>query len=426
MSAVREAIELKKHGQELPEALVHAAVSAFTAGDVPDYQMAALLMAVFIHGMTEAETVALTDAMAASGERHSFPDCVDKHSTGGIGDKISLCSLPLAVACGAPVAKLSGRGLGVTGGTIDKLEAIPGLTCALGAERFRRQVAEIGFAIVEATDAAPADRKVYALRDATGTVDSLPLIASSIVSKKAATGAGHLLYDVKCGAGAFMATREAARELAELLVRLSARVGIAASAIITGMDEPLGSTVGNALEVNEAAGFLRGEPVAEDLDGLAREVAVRLLTLHGVAEPARAVEHALRSGAGHERLLALVDAQGGDPAAVERGLPVSRDAWEVTAPAAGHVARVDAARIGRAALALGAGRTRKEDPILFDVGLELRAKVGDHVEAGEPLATVRGRRDETRVATLVREAFVLADAPVARPPLVLDTVGAPA
>jgi thymidine phosphorylase len=208
---------------------------------VPDYQMASLLMAIFIKGMSYEETLALTRAMADSGESYSFPECVDKHSTGGVGDNVSLTSLPIVAACGAPVAKLSGRGLGTTGGTIDKLESIPGFSVGLSEGRFRRQVEEIGLAIVEAGELAPADKAIYSLRDTTGTVDSLPLIGSSIVSKKAATGAGHLLYDVKRGSGAFMKTTEDARELAGLLVRLSEDLGIKSSALITYMDNPLGS-----------------------------------------------------------------------------------------------------------------------------------------------------------------------------------------
>ena len=204
--AVIEAIETKKFGGELTEELIREVVAGYTAGEVPDYQMASLLMAIFIRGMDYGETLALTRAMADSGERYSFPECVDKHSTGGVGDKVSLTALPIAAACGVPVAKLSGRGLGTTGGTIDKLESIPGFSVDLSEKQFKRQVREIGLAIVEAGDLAPADKEIYALRDTTGTVDSLSLIGSSIVSKKAATGAGHLLYDVKRGSGAFMKT----------------------------------------------------------------------------------------------------------------------------------------------------------------------------------------------------------------------------
>jgi thymidine phosphorylase len=231
MSAVIDAIETKKSGGELSDNLIQDVVAGYTVGDVPDYQMASLLMAIFIQGMSYEETLALTRAMAESGETYAFPECVDKHSTGGVGDKVSLTALPIVAACGAPVAKLSGRGLGATGGTVDKLESIPGFSCHLSEEQFRDQVEEIGLAIVEAGDLAPADREIYALRDTTGTVDSLPLIGSSIVSKKVATGAGHLLYDVKRGSGAFMKTTEEARELADLLVRLSEDLGIDASAM---------------------------------------------------------------------------------------------------------------------------------------------------------------------------------------------------
>lgn len=422
MSAVLEAIEAKKRGGELDAGLIGDVVAGYAAGAVPDYQMSALLMAIFIRGMTYAETVALTAAMADSGRRYSFPDCVDKHSTGGIGDKVSLCALPLAVAAGAPVAKLSGRGLGMTGGTIDKLEAIPGLTCALDAERFNRQVSEIGFAIVEASDAAPADKAIYALRDTTGTVDSLPLIGSSIVSKKVATGAGHLIYDVKRGSGAFMATPEQARALAELLVKLSAGLGVSSSALITDMDQPLGASVGNSLEVREAVDFLRGEPVPRDLAELSVALAERLLALAGAPDPAGAVASVLGSGAAYDSLLALVRAQGGDPAAVEAGLALDRDAWTVEAPRAGHVGRVDAGRIGAAALALGAGRQRKGDAIDFGVGVELAVKVGDAVDAGDALATIYGRRDERRVGSLVARAFELHEAPVRTPPVIADEV----
>src|SRR3712207_1490238 len=282
MNAVLDAIETKKFGGGLAEELIREVVADYTGGVVPDYQMASLLMAIFIRGMDYEETLALTRAMAESGERYSFPECVDKHSTGGVGDKISLTSLPIAAACGAPVAKLSGRGLGTTGGTIDKLESIPGFSADLSEERMRHQVEEVGLAIMEAGDLAPADKAIYALRDTTGTVDSLPLVGSSIVSKKAATGAGHLLYDVKRGSGAFMKTIEHARELAGLLVRLSEDLDIGASALITDMDAALGRAVGNALEVRESVSLLKGEWVPEDLSNEARHIAVRLLELKGI------------------------------------------------------------------------------------------------------------------------------------------------
>jgi thymidine phosphorylase len=420
-NAVLDAIETKKFGGELSEDLIRAVVAGYTSGDVPDYQMASLLMAIFIRGMAYEETLALTRAMADSGERYSFPGCVDKHSTGGVGDKISLTSLPIAAACGAPVAKLSGRGLGTTGGTIDKLESIPGFSCDLSRERMERQVEEVGLAISEAGDLAPADKAIYSLRDTTGTVDSLPLIGSSIVSKKVATGAGHLLYDVKRGAGAFMKTTGDARRLAELLVRLSESLGIRSSAMITDMDNPLGGAIGNALEVRESVRFLRGDGVPEDLANEARHIAVRLLELKGIEDAEGAVEESLSSGAAHEKLREFVRAQGGDTDALEE-MPVSGEVREVTAPAGGYVAKFGALGIGRAALSLGAGREKKADEIDPGAGVEVLVKVGDRVEKGEPVARLYGGRSAERAEVLVLEALELADEPVEPPPAILDSL----
>ena len=421
MSAVLDAIETKKFGGELSEEVIRAVVAGYTGGAVPDYQMASLLMATFIRGMSYEETLALTRAMADSGERYSFPECVDKHSTGGVGDKVSLTALPIVAACGAPVAKLSGRGLGTTGGTIDKLESIPGFSVDLSEEQFRRQVEEVGLAIIEAGDLAPADKAIYALRDTTGTVDSLPLIGSSIVSKKAATGAGHLLYDVKRGSGAFMKTTGRAHELAELLVGLSEDLGIRASALITDMDAPLGRTIGNALEVRESARFLAGDEVPEDLAHEARYVAIRLLELKGIDDPESAVEDALSSGAAYEKLREFVRAQGGDADALE-DLPVSGEIREVTAPRGGYVARLHALGIGRAALTLGAGREKKGDEVDPGAGVEVLATVGERVEAGEPIARLYGGRNVERAEALVREALELSDEPVQAPPVILDSL----
>jgi thymidine phosphorylase len=420
-NAVLEAIETKKFGGELTEELIRAVVEGYTAGEVPDYQMASLLMAIFVRGMGYGETLALTRAMADSGGRYSFPECVDKHSTGGVGDKISLTTLPIVAACGAPVAKLSGRGLGTTGGTIDKLESIPGLSCDLSEARFGRQVQEIGLAIVEAGDLAPADKAIYALRDTTGTVDSLPLIGSSIVSKKAATGAGYLLYDVKRGSGAFMKTTEQARELAELLVALTEDLGIRVSALITDMDNPLGSAVGNALEVRESVRLLKGEPVPEDLSHEARHVATRLLKLKGIPDPKNAVASAISSGAAFEKFRQFVLAQGGDAGALE-DLPVSSEIREVNAPQGGYVARFGAQGVGRAALALGAGRRRKGDRIDPGSGVEVLAKPGDRIERGERIARLYGERGEGRAETLVLEALEICDEPVEPPPAILDSL----
>jgi thymidine phosphorylase len=419
--AIHDAIETKKLGGELSEEIISAVVAGFTEGAIPDYQMASLLMAIFIRGMTYKETLALTRAMANSGKRYSFPGSVDKHSTGGVGDKISLTALPIAAACGAPVAKLSGRGLGMTGGTIDKLESIPGFSAALSEDRFKRQVEEVGLAIAEAGELAPADKKIYALRDATGTVDSLPLIGSSIVSKKAATGAGYLLYDVKSGSGAFMKTAEDARELAELLVHLSEALGIMASAVITDMDTPLGSAVGNALEVRESLRFLAGGEVPDDLAHEARYVAATLLELKGIPDSQSQVGEALSSGAAHEKFREFVRAQDGDADALD-DLPVSSEVHEVPAPDGGYVARFHARGIGRAALALGAGRRKKGEEIDTGAGVEVLVKAGDRVEKGEPIARLYGGRNVERAEALVRGALEVTDEPVEAAPAILDSL----
>ncbi|HSK82518.1 MAG TPA: thymidine phosphorylase [Rubrobacter sp.] len=420
-NAILDAIEAKKFGGELSDGLIRDVVEGYTTGRVPDYQMASLLMAIFIQGMSYGETLALTRAMAESGETYSFPECVDKHSTGGVGDKVSLSALPIVAACGAPVAKLSGRGLGSSGGTIDKLESIPGFSCNLSQEQFRNQVEEVGLAIVEAGDLAPADREIYALRDTTGTVDSLPLISSSIVSKKAATGAGHLLYDVKQGLGAFMKTIEQARELAELLVRLSEDLGIDASALITDMHNPLGSAVGNALEVRESVLLLKNEPVPDDLATEVNHVATRLLTLKGIPEAAAAVENALSSGAAYEKFREFVTAQGGDADVLE-DLPVSAEVSEVKSPRGGFVARFGASGIGSAALALGAGRKQKGDRIDPGSGIEVLVKPGDPLQQGQPVARLYGEREAERAGRLVLEALEISEEPVDPPPAILDTL----
>jgi thymidine phosphorylase len=418
MNAIIDAIETKKSGGELSDNLIRDVVAGYTVGEVPDYQMASLLMAIFIQGMSYEETVALTRAMAESGKTYSFPECVDKHSTGGVGDKVSLTALPIVAACGAPVAKLSGRGLGATGGTVDKLESIPGFSCNLSEEQFRDQVEEIGLAIVEAGDLAPADAEIYALRDTTGTVDSLPLIGSSIVSKKVATGAGHLLYDVKRGSGAFMKTTEEARELADLLVRLSEDLGIDARALITDMDNPLGSAIGNALEVRESVFLLKNEPVSEDLKSEVNHVATLLLELKGISDPEHAVESALASGAAYEKFRTFVSAQGGDANALE-DLPVSAGISEVRSPRAGYVVRFGASAVGRAALALGAGRKHKGDRIDPGSGVELLVKPGDPLQKDQPIARLHGEREAERAGQLVLEALEISDEPVEPPPAIL-------
>ena len=420
-SAVLDAIETKKFGGELSEEIIRSVVEGYTAGEVPDYQMASLLMAIFIRGMDYEETLALTRAMAESGKTYSFPDCVDKHSTGGVGDKVSLTALPIAAACGAPVAKLSGRGLGMTGGTIDKLESIPGFSFDHSEERFARQVEEVGLAIIEAGDLAPADKEIYALRDATGTVDSLPLIGSSIVSKKVATGAGYLLYDVKRGSGAFMKTTEDARRLAELLVRLSEDLHVRASALITDMDNPLGSAVGNALEVRESVHLLKNEPVPDDLTNEVNHVAARLLDLRGIPNAETAVENALTSGAAYEKFREFVRSQGGDADALE-DLPVSTEVRELRSPRVGYVARFAASGIGSAALALGAGRAKKGDKIDPGSGIEVLVRAGDQIHRNQPIARLYGEREAERAKQLVLEALEISDEPVEPPPAILGSL----
>ena len=418
-NVILKAIETKKFGGELSAGLIRDVVEGYTSGEVPDYQVASLLMAIFIQGMSYEETLALTRAMAESGKTYSFPECVDKHSTGGVGDKVSLTALPIVAACGAPVAKLSGRGLGATGGTIDKLESIPGFSSTLSEERFSHQVEEVGLAIVEAGDLAPADKEIYALRDTTGTVDSLPLIGSSIVSKKVATGAGHLLYDVKRGSGAFMKTTEEARELAGLLVRLSEDLGIDASALITDMHNPLGSAVGNALEIRESVLLLKNEPVPDDLTGEVNHVATRLLKLKGISDPEHAVQSALSSGAAYEKLCEFVSAQDGDAEALE-DLPVSSEISEVKSPREGHVAHFKASGIGSAALALGAGRENKSDDVDPGAGIEVLVKPGDHLERDQPVAILYGERGAEHAERLVLEALEISNEPVDPPPAILD------
>ena len=419
-STILDAIETKKFGGELSDGLIRDVVEGYTTGEVHDYQMASLLMAIFIQGMDYRETLALTRAMAESGETYSFPECVDKHSTGGVGDKVSLTALPIVAACTAPVAKLSGRGLGATGGTVDKLESIPGFSCNLSEAQFRNQVDEVGLAIIEAGDLAPADKEIYALRDTTGTVDSLPLIGSSIVSKKVATGAGHLLYDVKRGSGAFMKTTEEARELAGLLVRLSEDLGIDASALITDMDNPPGSAVGNALEVRESVLLLKNEPVPDDLTSEVTHAATRLLALKGIQEAAIAVENALSSGAAYEKFCEFVSAQGGDANALE-DLPISAEVREVKSPRGGFVARFWASGIGGAALALGAGRKQKGDRIDPGAGIEVLVKPGNPLHEGQPVARLYGEREAERAERLVLKALEISDEPVEPPPVILDS-----
>ena len=426
---IPDLIDYQRRGQPLSRRQLEALILGYTHGDVPDYQVAAWLMAVCCRGMSRTEVFDLTRVMAASGRQLDLSELgvvADKHSTGGVGDKTSLVVVPLVAACGVPVAKMSGRGLGFTGGTLDKLESIPGLSVELDAESFVQQVKRVGLAIAgQSGNLAPADGKLYALRDVTATVESIPLIASSIMSKKLAAGAHVIVLDVKTGSGAFMAHPAEARELAELMVAIGRDAGRRVSAYVTDMSQPLGRAVGNALEIAEAVETLQGRGPA-DLVELATSLAGEALWRAGAALTRQGGEataqRALADGQGLAKLLALVEAQGGDPRTLEAemGLPMAPVRRELLATVDGLVGRLDARLVARAALALGAGRERKDQPIDPAVGVVLLAKVGTRVTRGQPLAEIHARaeRHAAAAAELLERAFLVAEQPVPLNPLV--------
>jgi pyrimidine-nucleoside phosphorylase len=432
MIRATELIQRKRDGGELTAGELRELVLGYTRDEVPEYQMAAFLMAVYFKGLTSAETFALTDAMIASGEtiklgRAIGRKCVDKHSTGGVGDKTSIAVGPVVAACGVPFGKMSGRGLGHTGGTIDKLEAIPGYRVELTTEEFVAQVREIGLAIIgQSADLVPADKRLYALRDVTATVDNLSLIAASIMSKKIAGGADAIVLDVKVGDGAFMKTLEDAQALAEVMIELGRRAGREVVCVLTDMDQPLGRAVGNALELREALETLRGEGPA-DFSELVLVSAAHLLALSDLGidegQARRRAEQAVADGSALAAYERWIRAQGGDPdvGALPRA-PVVRD---VVAPEAGIVRRLGAIRIGVAALHLGAGRATKEDEIDHAVGILCRRKRGDEVAAGDVLAEVHARSDAAaeEAAREVLAAYELGDEPVRGRRIVLDVLG---
>jgi pyrimidine-nucleoside phosphorylase len=428
-------IRRKRDGGTLNQAEITAFVAGVTDGTLPDYQVAALLMAILLRGMTPEETAALTDAMVRSGVRMSYPEVpgtpVDKHSTGGVGDKTSLILAPLAAACGAAVPMMSGRGLGHTGGTLDKLEAIPGFRTALSLDELRNAVVTIGCALIgQTSEIAPADRKLYALRDVTATVESIPLISASIMSKKIAEGIGGLVLDVKTGAGAFMKTPEDSRRLAESLVSIGRASGVRTEALITAMDVPLGRMIGNSLEVIESIETLKGNG-PDDLESLSVLLAARMLMAAGLERDEAAAEarirRALTSGAGLEKFRQIVEHQGGDPRAIDdyTRLPSAPDREPVRASRSGYVAGLQAEAIGRAAVALGAGRGRIDDVIDPGVGIEVMAVVGTEVGAGNPVLMVHHRAGHGlgEAMTLLNHAVEVADAPARLRPLVLDRIG---
>jgi pyrimidine-nucleoside phosphorylase len=417
-----EVIGRKRDGREHSSEEIDWLLAAYLKGEVPDYQMSAWLMAVCIRGMTRAETLALTQAMVNSGEILDLSAIegikVDKHSTGGVGDKVTLIAAPLAAACGVKVPKLSGRALAHTGGTLDKLESVPGLTVDLEPDRFIRQVRDIGIAVAaQSAHMVPADKLLYALRDVTATVPSIPLIASSVMSKKIAAGADAIVLDVKFGRGAFMPDVASATELAQEMVWLGEGAGRRTVALVTAMDNPLGECIGNALEVKEALNVLAGQGDPELVE-VSLRVAGEMCRLAGVsADPASV----LRSGAGRDKFEQMLAAQGGR---LQDGLPQASNIMSVDAMAEGYVESIDALEVGLVALELGAGRLRKEDKVDPSAGLVIQLQVGDRVAANDPLVWVNARTWELaeKVAPRLRAAWKLSPHRVTRPPHVLARV----
>ena len=429
-----DVIKKKRDGAALSEEEIRFFVEGYVAGQIPDYQAAALCMAIYFRGRTAEETTALTLAIRDSGDRLDFSEIhgvrVDKHSTGGVGDKTSLVVAPVVATLGAKVAKMSGRGLGHTGGTIDKLEAIPGFSTSLSNENFIKTVNKTGLAIVgQSANLAPADKLLYALRDVTATVDSMPLIASSIMGKKLAADDDCIVLDVKCGSGAFMKSREDSRALAELMVDIGKRAGKKMCALITDMDTPLGYAIGNSLEVAEAVDTLCGKG-PEDLTELCVMLAARMLFLaeHGtLAECEADVRRVIASGEALETLVRMVEAQGGDSAYIKDPAKLlnATHCREVCAEQSGYISSINAEGYGIASLLLGAGRNTKEDTIDLSAGIRMHAKPGDFVKAGEVIAylytTDRADRFDDSAKQLLASTVFSAEPPVQNP-LVLDIV----
>ena len=435
METLVELIAKKRDGESLTETQIQRLIRAYTGGELADYQMSAWLMAVFFRGMSDAETVALTRAMLHSGDELDLGEVpglkVDKHSTGGVGDKVSICLAPLVAACGVPVPMVSGRGLGHTGGTLDKLEAIPGFRVTLDVDTFRRIVREVGACMIGQTDRiAPADKRIYALRDVTATVESIPLIVASILSKKLAEGIDALVLDVKVGRGAFMKTEADARRLAEALVRVGTAAGKKVTALLTDMSAPLGRAVGNANETREALEVLHGEGPADLLE-CTFALGSEMLRLGGVAasdaEAREKLRAAIASGRAAEVMERMIAAQGGDAGVVRDPgkLVMAPVVVPVEAPRAGVITGIDALEIGLAGVAMGAGRTRADQKVDPAVGIQLDVARGDRVERGAELARlyVRKAEDAEVVRARVRGAFRIGEQAEAAVPLVIGRIG---
>jgi pyrimidine-nucleoside phosphorylase len=434
---VVDLITRKREGQELSGAEIAYLVDAYTQGKIPDYQVSALLMAIFFRGMNPRETLALTESMVHSGEVMDLSHLpglkLDKHSTGGVGDKTSLVVAPLIAAAGAYVPMISGRGLGFSGGTLDKLESIPGFNIRLSLSRFKSVLESCGCALIGQTEEiAPADRRLYALRDVTATVECIPLICASIMSKKLAEGIDGLVLDVKVGEGAFMQSLEEAVDLAQNLVDIGNGMATRTVAFISDMNQPLGLAVGNSLEVVEAIETLKGHG-PEDLTHLCEKLAVKMLTLTTPPEKAGAarekITHLLRSGEALEKFRQIIQAQGGDPTVIDdyARLPQASDRGDVRAQRSGYVVSLNARMIGKASMALGAGRERLDSQIDYSVGILLRKKIGDFVEKNEPLATVHFNRNSKfeEIQDTVLTAFVVGPARVDPPSLIKSLVETP-
>ena len=423
----------KRDGHILSKEEIHFFIKGYVDGAIPDYQVSALLMAILDHGMNMEEIVTLTDEMLHSGDVMDLSAIaghkVDKHSTGGVGDKTSLVLGPLVASRGAKLAKMSGRGLGHTGGTLDKMESIPGMRISVSNEHFIRQVNQIGIAIVGQTGLlVPADKKLYALRDVTGTVESLPLIASSIMSKKLASGSDSILLDVKFGQGAFMKTLDDARELAKTMVAIGHNLGRDTRAILTDMDQPLGYAVGNALEVKEAIDTLKGHG-PKDLVELCLEAGAIMLMQAGVYKDhdsaIKALQESLDNGDAFNKLKEMVDWQGGDVSYIENPnkFPLAKHIVEVKSDVLGHIARIDALMIGESAMRLGAGREKLEDKIDMSAGIVLNKKIGDTIEVGETLCTIHTNIENyDSIIEDVKKAFIIKKEVVKVPPIIHEYI----
>lgn len=425
-------LDKKREGRALGSAEIRELVEGFTRGDIPDYQMSAFAMAVCCRGMTDRETADLTEAMMNSGRTLDWGDLptADKHSTGGVGDKLSLVVQPLAAACAVYVPSLTGRGLGLTGGTADKLESIPGYNAALGLDDFRRTVESVGVSMtVQTAEITPADRKLYALRDVTGTVASIPLIVASILSKKLAEGSRSLVFDVKCGSGAFMKNREEAEELARALVDGAKAAGRKAAALVTDMSAPLGSAVGNANEVAEAVSVLKlPPPPGNGMVDLSVELAAMMVSLAkdvSLDEARAECRERLADGSAYGRFKAMVEAHGGDLERFEKSLQAPVFKFRIQAMRSGYIAGIDAEKVARAAFALGAGRAEQGDRIDPLAGVELAVGVGDRVAVGAPLATLQsgtGPDGLEECAAELYRAFRISAEPAETPSLIISRV----